>query len=276
MSTNGSTTASGTTAITIVLAVVGGVALLGSGVTAASAAAGELNRTDSVQTLDVAGIKSIQLEGSASEVRVEFADVADAELSVTDGRGDGWTLEREDDDLVVRSNDGGFGSWFGGGRGFGFGSDEARVVLTLPERLQTSGLDASLTLTAGKLDVDGEFDELDVTVNAGRASVSGAAKTLELEVSAGGADVRLDGVAEADLGVSAGDVAVELTGTAPTQTSIDVSAGSLDLTLPAGGYNVVQDVSAGKLDNRLDESTSGGNSVDVSLSAGKVTLRPAR
>jgi hypothetical protein len=56
---------------------------------------------------------------------------------------------------------------------------------------------------------------------------------------------------------------------------VDVSAGSFDLALPDGDYDVTSDVSAGRLDNRLSTSASASNRVAVQLSAGAVTLRNA-
>lgn len=261
----------GARAITIVTAVIGGVALLASGGAAAAAATGDLTRTDRVQSIDVTGIDGIELDVSASDVRVRFGDVSEAELSVTNGRGPAWTLERDDDDLIVRSPSSPFGWWFGGW----FGADE-RVVLTLPMELRDKGLDGSFSLSAGSLDLEGQYDELSVDLSAGDLTIDGSAVSLDVEVNAGGADILLDGVTDAEFGVSAGDVAVELTGTAPRETSIDVSAGSLDLTMPDAEYNISQDVSAGTLENGLPHSTQAKRSIDVTLSAGTVTLKAAR
>lgn len=253
--------------ITVTLAVIGGLALAGSGATAAFAAAGDLGRTSTVQRVGVDGVESLDLNASASTVRVEFADVSEAELSV-DGGG-AWRIDRNDDELVVRSPDTWFGWWFG--RWFG---DDSTVVLTLPNHLQ--GIDASFVLSAGGLDVSGTFDDLSVELAAGDLNVDGTATTLDADVSAGSADLLLDGVDEADLSMSAGTLNVELTGTAPSSVTVDVNAGTTEITLPDGGYRVTQNVSAGTLDNRLEYSSSSRNSVDVSLSAGTVTLRPGR
>lgn len=265
---------SGTTAIMIVTAVIGGIALLGAGGTAAVAATGNIlssSRPDSVQSVDVDGLASIDLDADASMVRVVFADVDEAELSVTDGRNAAWTFEREGDELVVRSPRPAFGWWFGNWFG-----DEERVVLTLPEELNGSGVDASLTLDAGSLDVSGAYGALEVQVNAGSLDISGAAESFDVQMNAGRADVVLDGVDQADLGIAAGDLTVELTGDAPTATTIDVSAGSLNLTLPDVEYRITQDINAGSFDARVDESPSARRTIDVSLSAGSVNVDPGR
>lgn len=265
---------SGATAVLVVTAVVGGIALLGTGGTAAAAAAGTVissSRPDSVQTVDVAGIEGIDVDADASSMRVEFGDVDEAELAVTNGRGTAWTFERDGDELIVRSPQGVFGWWFGNWFG-----DEEIAVLTLPESLRGAGLDADLTLDAGSLDVDGDFGVLDVTVSAGALDATGSAEELDVQMSAGRADIILDGVSSADLGVSAGDLTIELTGTPPTQTTIDVSAGSLDLTVPDVEYAITQDISAGTLNAKVDEASSARRTIDVSLSAGTATIRPSR
>ena len=265
---------SGATAVMVVTAVVGGLALLGAGGTAAAAAVGTIatsNRADSVQSVGVAGLESIDLSADASSMRVEFGDVDEATLAITNGRGTPWRFERDGDELVVRSPQGVFGWWIGGW----FGEEEV-AVLTLPESLRDAGLDADLNLNAGSLDVAGDFGILDVSVNAGALDIQAAAKELDVQMSAGRADILLDGIAQADLGVSAGDLTVELTGTPPALTSIDVSAGTLDLTVPDVEYAISQEISAGTLNAEVDEASSSRRTIDVSLSAGTATIRPGR
>ncbi|WP_241795606.1 DUF4097 domain-containing protein [Microbacterium sp. C5A9] len=267
---------SGARAVMILTAIVGGIALLGSGATAAVAATGGLvasstESADSVQTEGVSGLQGIDLDVDAGNMRIEFGEVDEAELAVTNGRGPGWTLERDGEDLVVRSPEFRFGWWFGSW----FGDDES-AVLTLPESLRDAALDADLTLDAGSLDVVGDFGALDISVNAGALDIEGSASSLGIDMSAGRADAVIDGVDEADLSVAAGDLTVELTGRAPSQTTIDVSAGSFDLTVPDEPYTIIQDVSAGSLDARVDQSGGGRNTIDVSLSAGSATIRPGR
>ena len=76
--------------------------------------------------------------------------------------------------------------------------------------------------------------------------------------------------------VSAGGLKAVFTGSAPDDVAIDVSAGSLDLTVPSGAYRVDSDVSAGGLDNRLETSSSASRVITVSVSAGDATLRSGR
>lgn len=266
----------GVTAIAIVTAVIGGIALVGTAGTAAIAATSNISVAsnaggDSVQSVDVDGIDSLTLDADASSMRVEFGDVDQAELAITNTRGPDWTIRRDGDELVVHSPENRWGWWFGDW----FGGEEV-AVLTLPESLRTEAIDADLTLDAGSLDVVGDFGALDLDVSAGALDVEGSATSLTVGMSAGRADIVLDSVADASLEVSAGDFSLELTGTPPTRTTIDVSAGSVDLTVPDVSYDITQSVDAGSLDARVEQSSSARRSIEVSLSAGGVTIRPGR
>ncbi|MGM7670660.1 DUF4097 family beta strand repeat-containing protein [Microbacterium sp. A93] len=271
----GARTHAGVTAITVTTAIVGGIALLGAGGTAAFAAVNDATVSSEAQSVEVGGIESLEMDVSASSVTVRFADVDEAQLQVEGSRG-GWTMRRDGDELIVQSPRGLFDGWFGGGLFGNWFNDDERVVLTLPEALQDSRLDADFTLSAGSLDVDGAFDGLDIELGAGGLILSGSASSVDIDMSAGRADVNLADVEEADFTVAAGQVVAELAGRAPSEVTIDVSAGSLELTLPDVAYDVQQEVSAGSLDNNLQTSSNARNSVVVSLSAGSVDLHPGR
>lgn len=266
----------GVTAIAIVTAVVGGIALVGTAGTAAIGAMSNVSVAsnaggDTVQGIDVDGIDSLTVDADASSMRVEFGDVDQAELSISNRRGPDWTIERDGDELVVRSPDNRWDWWFGD-----WGREGEVAVLTLPEALRTDAIDADLTLDAGSLDVVGDFGALDIDVSAGALDVDGSATALAVDMSAGRADIVLADVDDASLSVSAGELNVELTGTAPTRTTVEVSAGSIDLTVPDVAYDITQSVDAGSLDARVEQSASARRSIEVSLSAGGVTIRPGR
>ena len=99
---------------------------------------------------------------------------------------------------------------------------------------------------------------------------------MTTDLSAGGADIDLSDVDEADFSVSAGTLDARLTGSAPRSVIIDVSAGSLDLRLPDAAYDVRSDVSAGDFENGLRTESDAPNAVDVTVSAGSVTITEAR
>jgi len=261
----------GFTAVAIVTAVIGGIALAGAGTTAAFGAVNTVVRTDQSDRADVTGVTELEADASAGDISIRFGDVDEAELTVTGSNRD-WSLERDGDTLRLQSPDRWWG-WGGDWSWFGDWNRDETIDLVLPQEL--SGLDADLSLSAGRLDVDGEFGELDADVSAGALHLTGTARSLDVGLSAGRADIALSDVAEASFGVSAGDLVAELGGSAPTEVEVDVSAGSLELTLPDVEYAVTQEVSAGSLDNGLQTSSNARNTVFVELSAGSVELRPA-
>lgn len=258
----------GATAITVVLASVGGLVLAGTGVSAAFAGAAQLAWVDESQQLDVAGVASLNLDVAANDLVVRFDDVSEARLETRGAFGSDWTFEVDGGELIVSSPDRSWG-WFTGGGWWDGGSS---ATLTLPQSM--SGVDADLNLQAGSLHADGEFGELVLEMGAGSMTVDGSAEVLDAQVSAGNAEISLDGVREASYTVSAGWVESSLS-TVPTSTSIDVSAGSLTLSVPDADYRVTRDTSAGSLESDLSESPTAANSVDVKLSAGSVELRVA-
>lgn len=261
---------SGARAGAIAIAVFGGVALLATGGTAAVAAVNDVTAsTGSHQQIDASGVTGLDLELGGAEVHVTFGDVEQAELEVSGNGSERWTLLRDDDEIVVNSPDMDFGWWFGD-----WMEDEGTVVLTLPEELLSERIDADISLGAGSLDVDGEFGAVDVEMGAGALFITGSADSIEADLSAGRAEFELADVSKADFSISAGRLEAELTGTAPDEVQLDVSAGSLVLTLPDEEYDVRQEVSAGSLDNNLQTSSNARNSIVVSVSAGSAVLRP--
>jgi len=258
--------------VVAIIAIVAGALILVGALTTGiiGAIARAAGPTDDRIVVDATGVDALDVDAAAGDVRVLFTDTDEAVLDVTAGAGAGrWTLTREGDELVVRSPQRWFGGWW-------FYDGPTRVVLELPENLQDDLLDARLTLSAGSLDVDGEFGTLDLEVNAGELTLSGSAADVTASVNAGRADLEIADVATADLDVSAGGLKAVFTGDAPEDVAIDVSAGSLDLAVPSGAYRVASDVSAGGLDNRLETSSQASRLITVSLSAGDVTLRSGR
>ncbi|WP_193597434.1 DUF4097 family beta strand repeat-containing protein [Microbacterium sp. YJN-G] len=252
-------------ALTVVLAVIGGVSLLGTGAGAAFAGVRSLGPQAGSLEQDVSGVTSLDVEVHGAAMEVEFADVSEAQLRIEGGPSDGWRLSRDDDELDVRGPDRGF-DWF---RPDWLRGDE-RATLLLPESLR--GLDAELTLEAGSLSVDGEFGELQLDVNAGALTVEGAARMLDAELNAGRADIDLSSVTEAKYSVSAGRITSTLTD-APSQVAITVEAGQLDLTVPDTDYDVRENVSAGSINNGLSQRSDSDRRITAKVSAGSINLR---
>ena len=255
--------------IGVLTAVVGGIALIGSGGSEAWAAFGAVNREDTVQTADAGDLTGLDVDAEAASMTVAFGDVDQAVLEVRNGTRNSWWMEREGGELSVGKR----GAWCI----MWCHREQEDAVLTLPRELDDGSLDAELSLDSGELRTDGSFADLETSVDAGTLTVTGSARTLEAGVDAGRADLDLSGVEDARFEVSAGRIDAELTGDAPAGVEFDVSAGALDLTLPDEPYRVAVGRSAGSLDNQLE--TAGSTSaatVSGALSAGDVPLRPGR
>lgn len=272
---------SGARAGAIAIAAFGGIALLGAGGTAAFAAVHDIQASASsgasadTQSVSVSGVDALDVDVAASNVTVRFGDVDEATLEITGTDDNRWRLERDEGELVLSNDENRFG-WFGGDWfGSGWFNNDENVVLTLPDALNDEDLDAEFSLGAGSLDIEGMFGEVGINVGAGSLKMDGSATSVEADISAGRATLDLFAVTEADLRVSAGKLEATFADTAPSTITIDVSAGSMDLTVPDEAYNVSQDVSAGSLDNRLDTSSSSRNTIDATVSAGSAVLRPA-
>ncbi|QAY59146.1 hypothetical protein ET475_03485 [Microbacterium protaetiae] len=264
-----STTQSART-VAIVAIALGGVIAIGSVASAAASTIASASVQTSTRTIDVAGVDELNVDMNAGTLRVEFADVAEAELSVTGGTSaDRWTLRRQGSGLRVGSPDGHFwwwGGWFGHGNG--------DAVLTLPQSL--SGLDADLGLSAGATSAEGDFGDITVSSGAGRVRIDGTAQTISADISAGRADLALADVQRADLKLSAGDVDATFTGSQPQRMQLTASAGSMHVTVPEGQYDVNQRISAGTFDNRIGSTPGAASTVMVDVSAGTITLVSAR
>ena len=220
--------------------------------------------TDS-RTVAVDGVRTLDTDLAAGSLRIEFADVSEAQLQVTSAFGFGqWTFERSGDTLEVASPQWRWTfpwTWRANGN----------AVLQLPESMR--GVDATMKLAAGDLTASGDFGDLELDLGAGQASIDGSADSLTADLSAGGADLDLQDVRTAHIEVSAGTMDAALTGRQPDAVTVDISAGSLDLTVPDGDYAVTSDVSAGGFDNRIGSAPDAASTVNVKVSAGSATLR---
>lgn len=255
--------------VAIVAIVIGAVVILGAATSAVLGTVASASVGTSSRTVAVAGVQELSVDVSVDSLRVEFGAVREAELEVTGSEGvDRWTFERTGDRLTVASPDW-FESWFSWGW---FDDRRTEAVLRLPASL--AGADADLTLSAGELVVqDAEFGELELQLNAGRFDVAGSAESVSAAINAGRGDLELADVGTATLRVSAGSLDAQFTGDQPDAVEADVSAGTLEITVPEGEYDVTSDVSAGGFDNRIGSSPGADSTIHVEASAGQIVLR---
>ncbi|WP_244303097.1 DUF4097 family beta strand repeat-containing protein [Leucobacter coleopterorum] len=257
----------------ITTAVVGGFALLTVGSSAAIAALSTGASDDgslytSNATVDT-WITGIDIDANAANFTLAYGDVGEATLEAKGPRASKWRLYTEGNDLKIESPRGFFSACM---LGCARGGDT--VTLTLPKELEERALDLDASLGAGKLSADGRFGDFDLDMSAGKVVFSGAARSLDVEMSAGAFSGSVSGVREASFNVSAGSAKAELSGDAPREVDVEVSAGSVDLSLPDVAYRVDTDVSAGSVNNKLRTNPTSKHLISVETSAGSVTLRP--
>ncbi|QIK63364.1 DUF4097 domain-containing protein [Leucobacter viscericola] len=261
--------------IMITTAVVGGFALLTVGSSAALAALSTGTSDDgslytSNATVDN-WITGIDIDANAANFTLAYGDVVDATLEAKGPRASKWKLYTEGNDLKVESPSGFFSACL---IGCARGGDT--VTLTLPKELEEKALDVDASLGAGKLSAAGRFGDFDLDMSAGKVVFTGAARSLDVEMSAGAFSGVVAGVREASFNVSAGSAKTEITGVAPREVDVEVSAGSVDLTLPNEAYRVDTDVSAGSVNNKLRTDPTSKNLISAEVSAGTVTLRQGK
>lgn len=256
-----------------ILAIVVGCVLIAGAIVSGALTAVRFAATDTAAlTARADRVAALDVDIAAGSLTIAYGSVDEATLRVEGSGASDWRLSRDGDALAVTADR----SWWRGWNLFGPWSDGDVAVLTLPLSLSGTTLDADLQLAAGEIIADGTFGELDIDLGAGSVTVSGAARSLDASISAGRVSLDLADVRAVDLEVSAGLVEGRLSGAPPAETSIEVSAGRVNLTLPRGSYAVSSDVSAGDFSHSLSTDPTASARVDVTVSAGSVILRPER
>lgn len=259
--------------ISILLVVLGSIGLVfavGGGVVRGVAAH---SATSQSWSASADGVEALRVDTAAAGFEVRFDDIDEARLDASTDGGpvQSWRLERDGSTLRVDAEHRwgwfGFGSWFGGRNG------EEHVVLTLPAALERAGLDLDVDVAAGSFDADADWGTALVQLSAGSVDLAGDADSLGLEVSAGEARLDLATPGDVTVQVSAGRVVGALTGEQPASITADVSAGSVELSIPDGAYAVTQDVSAGDATIDVDDDRDAASTIDVQVSAGSISLR---
>lgn len=253
----------------IVLAVIGGVTLLGILLTTVFSSVIGLSRGSATMTTDMTGVTGVSVDSSAAQFTLEFGAVPEATLETSGLHASNWQLRRDGTQLQVQAPN----QWMNWCI-FNCNFEDNQVTLILPEEFNDGSLDADFDLAAGRLIANGDFDRLEVELGAGEATVNGAANELDAQISAGSANLNLANVQTADLEVAAGRMITELTGDAPDTVNAEVSAGRLEVTLPDTEYAVNSEVSAGNLDNQLQTNAASNHRVNIELAAGNATLQP--
>ena len=252
-------------AVSIVTIVVGACALVGTvGGTAITAAATLADTRSDITagSVSVRGLSDLAVDVAGGSLAIEYGDVADATLDAGGARRGGWTFERTGDSLRVSSPRGAFIDW----------DRSPAATLTLPRSLQNTPIDARIDVTGGTLDLDADLRGLTVNLAGGAVEMSGSAETLAVTVAGGSASAEVTGVDTASFEVAGGELTAGLSGATPSRTSVTVTAGSADITLPDDEYRVLNQDGIGSVDNSLRTSSSAKAVVDVEAALGQVSL----
>jgi len=252
-------------AVSIVTIVVGACALIGTvGGTAITAAATLADTRSDITAGSVSArdLSDLAVDVAGGSLTIEYGDVADATLDAGGARRGGWTFERAGDTLRVSSPRGAFIDW----------DRSPAATLTLPRSLKDTPLDARLDVTGGTLDLDADMRGLTVNLAGGAVELSGRAETLEVTVAGGAASAEMENVDTASFEVAGGELTAGLSGRTPSRTTVTVTAGSADITLPDDEYRVVNTDGIGSVDNSLRTSSSAKAVVDVEAALGQVSL----
>ncbi|WP_110589709.1 hypothetical protein [Microbacterium suaedae] len=261
------TTRSGTRALAITIGVLGGGALILSGIGVAFTTVGSTIAT----TLGSAGEAAVSAAGAtdlvaqvdAGELEIEFGRTDEAVLEHSSDNGT-WTIDREGDAISVRSPERDFGF-----DPFDWGARQT-ATLTLPESLE--GIDLDIRVAAGSIVADGDFGDIAYGIDAGRIEIEGSAGALDARMTAGRSVIDLDSVATANVEVTAGSLEAEFSGTPPEGVTVTVTAGSVEMRLPDVPYDVRVDREAGNLTSTLAEDRASSRTVEGTVMAGNLRL----
>jgi hypothetical protein len=253
--------------VSIVVAVIGGLIVVGTLAGVALSTVALANRHQESTAVPVAGVDALDIQVSGGALTVTYGTVSEATLSVDRSFGTRpWTLVNEGGTLRIASpdNSASFGWPFGG---------SGTATLILPASLQASAVDGTVQVSGGSVSLTGgRFDGLQTATEAGSLHLSGTARSVTARSDAGDSTLDLANVATAKLDVSAGRTVATLSGTAPSTVEATVSAGALDLGVPAGPYLVTSTVSAGAFHNALGSTPGATNTITADVSAGALTV----
>ena len=291
-----------TRAILIATSIVGGLALLTAGASAAAAAVAERQVAWGIDVLpgiigsgsgtagigdagaaansfreDATGATDLEVDASLASLTIAFAAPGadgsgggaptDAVLEVSGQYATDWSLVREGDALVVTGPE-------------GDASPEnaclldcgTTATLTLPSAA-AGALAADISFDRGMLRLDGDFRALEVEADAGEIALAGSASKLALDFGTGKATVDLADVTTASIDLTTGEAEVNLTGEPPKGVEVDLRLGSATVTLPDGTYRVETTGKIGSVDNGLTTGDDAQSLVRVNADLGEVVLR---
>lgn len=214
-------------------------------------------------------VDSISLRTTATDVQVQYGQVAQPEFEFTQNRNDmtlRHTVRNEELSIVVESPARGFGFW----RPSLSRHDVSDLVLTLPQDM--AGVDLALRTTAGGSTVDGDFGAVQLNATAGDVHLSGSAESLRLDSTA--TDILVQDFATTGpvrIDQTAGQVRYHGT-ELPASIDVSVTASEVRFELPTGEYEIVTHTTAGGVTQNLPNTPGAERVYTFESTAGSLHL----
>jgi hypothetical protein len=208
----------------------------------ALAGCGGVGATLTFSDVEKVKVTEIKIDGRSGDVMVKTAAIAETRINrIIQHHSDPEPSYRVDGTVLTISTD--------------CGQDcRASYDITAPEGVKVTGklasgdigltsiASADVTVTSGNVAVQGATGDVRAVSTSGDLNVTQVAGRTTLEATSGNARA-LDVRGPVDAHVSSGDVTIHLR--APASVKAEASSGDMDVTVPAGSYNVDLDTRSG-------------------------------
>ncbi|MFZ1382168.1 MAG: hypothetical protein WAS54_05180 [Scrofimicrobium sp.] len=217
--------------------------------------------------IDASGVEEVVVEAAAADLRIGFADVPTAVLSVEGERADDWSISRDANALKISS----------GSRRLLSGAKllngvKTNAVLSLPQALNNGQLVLELDIATCKFHGAGAFLAVEAEVAASEFDLAAQVQEARIELAAGKARALLENTAKVEFKVAAGSLAGWLKGGAPSFLRVEVATGSADLIVPPVPYRVKKETALGSVDLRVKEESSSPSVIEIEVAMGQVSI----
>lgn len=227
--------------------------------------------------------QKIKLTVDAGQFDIVFYDGEDIQITYPESDKFGYTIEQKDTILIIKPHNTFIINWMNI-------DNIPKATVAIPQGHIT---ELSADIASGAIYIsDGTFSNVDIEMSAGAVSIgnitceqfdfdmsAGAAKmtsvtstTFNFEMSAGAAEMGDITSAKATFDISAG--AVKVSNLTSNGVYIDLSAGTLAMTINGtkSDYTVSVDKSAGSCNLTSQFGSAANKFIDITLSAGSVTV----
>ena len=144
------------------------------------------------------------------------------------------------------------------------------VVLTLPQ--DYSPADLNVDVTAGSLEVEGNFGDVDIRTTAATTDLEGSAEDLAFRMTAGRLQATsLDIAGDVLVSGTAGEISMDFV-ELPRGMDVDVTGGETNVAIPRGEYQISAEAMPGTVRQGVDSISGADRHYRFSLTAGDLNL----